>query len=127
MAEIIVEQLEHSPVEEQEVELVERKGKGHPDSICDGIANQASVALCEAYKNTFGRIQHHNLDKVMLVAGRSSPKLGGGTIDEPIKVVFGDRGTTTHADKQIDLRSIGSRRPRTGCAEICDSSIPKFT
>lgn len=112
---------------ELEVELVERKGKGHPDSICDGIANQASVALCEAYKNTFGRIQHHNLDKVMLVAGRSSPKLGGGTIDEPIKVVFGDRGTTTHADKQIDLKSIGSRRPRTGCAEICDSSIPKFT
>lgn len=106
MGERVIERLEQAPVEDQEVELVERKGKGHPDSICDGIANRASVALGEAYQKTFGRILHHNLDKVMLLAGRSTPKLGGGTMEEPIRLVFGDRATAVQAGKPIDVGGI---------------------
>ncbi|MGD1061456.1 MAG: methionine adenosyltransferase, partial [Methanomassiliicoccales archaeon] len=33
---IIIEKLESKPIEKQQVELVERKGVGHPDSIADG-------------------------------------------------------------------------------------------
>ncbi len=106
MGELVIERLEQMPVEDQEVELVERKGRGHPDSICDGIANSASVALGEAYQKTFGRILHHNLDKVMLLAGRSSPKLGGGTVEEPIRLIFGDRATAVQAGKHIDVGGI---------------------
>ncbi|MBI3974896.1 MAG: methionine adenosyltransferase, partial [Armatimonadetes bacterium] len=32
-----VEFLAQKPVDEREVEIVERKGVGHPDSICDAI------------------------------------------------------------------------------------------
>ena len=32
-------------VESQPVEIVERKGLGHPDSICDALAEQVSVVL----------------------------------------------------------------------------------
>jgi len=32
-----VEPVAGDAVEDQEVEIVERKGLGHPDSICDGI------------------------------------------------------------------------------------------
>jgi len=106
LRQIIVEQLQHTLVEDQLVELVERKGKGHPDSICDAIANNASLALCDAYKNHFGRILHHNLDKLLLVAGRSSPQLGGGSIAEPMRIVFGDRCTASLAGKHIDVESI---------------------
>ncbi len=31
-------------VESQPVEIVERKGLGHPDSICDSLAEEVSVA-----------------------------------------------------------------------------------
>ena len=64
---IILEQLIQTPVEKQVCELVERKGLGHPDSICDAIVNHASVALCGQYKKEFGRILHHNLDKAMII------------------------------------------------------------
>jgi hypothetical protein len=37
------------PLEQQRVELVERKGQGHPDSICDAVAEAASLALCREY------------------------------------------------------------------------------
>ena len=38
------------PVENRDLELVERKGIGHPDSICDGIAESVSRALSREYK-----------------------------------------------------------------------------
>ena len=87
MRNIIVEDLNKAPVEEQAVELVERKGVGHPDSICDSIMDEVSVALCREYENTFGRVVHHNIDKALLVAGSTSPRLGGGTVEEPMRLI----------------------------------------
>ena len=84
MRSITVESLDNTPVEDQRVELVERKGVGHPDSICDAIMEEISVALCAEYLATFGRVVHHNIDKGLLVAGRTSPKVGGGVVDEPL-------------------------------------------
>lgn len=106
MRDIFVEQLIQAPVEDQEIELVERKGLGHPDSICDAIVNFASVALCQEYQKTFGRILHHNLDKALLAAGSSSPRVGGGTIDEPMRLILGDRATASAQGKNIDVQGI---------------------
>lgn len=106
MRNISIEELKSSPVEKQQVELVERKGKGHPDSICDAIMEKVSVALCKEYKNVFGKIAHHNIDKALLVAGKSSPKIGGGTIDEPMRLVFGDRAVYEYKDKKIPVGEI---------------------
>lgn len=103
---IAVEVLLQTPAEEQLVELVERKGLGHPDSICDAIADHASVALCREYKKIFGRILHHNLDKIMLVAGESHPKIGGGTVDQPMRFIFSDRATASYLGKTIDINKI---------------------
>ena len=49
MSHIIVEELKQTPLEQQRLELVERKGTGHPDSMCDGIMEQISVSLCREY------------------------------------------------------------------------------
>mgnify|MGYP001766862276 CR=1 FL=1 len=49
MRNIIVKELIQKPIEKQDIEIVERKGKGHPDSISDGIAESVSRALCETY------------------------------------------------------------------------------
>ena len=48
---IKVEELLQTPIEKQRIELVERKGIGHPDSISDGLAEAVSRALCREYIN----------------------------------------------------------------------------
>ncbi len=72
--------------DEMPVEIVERKGKGHPDSLCDGAAEELSIALSEIYRQKRGRILHHNVDKAVLVGGSSRADFGGGRVTEPIKV-----------------------------------------
>jgi len=103
---IFVEAVPNLPMEEHPAELVERKGVGHPDSICDAIMEAVSVELCRAYLDHFGRILHHNIDKGLLVAGRTTPRLGGGTVDEPMRLIFGDRATYEYKGVRIPVGEI---------------------
>jgi S-adenosylmethionine synthetase len=76
-----------------EVEVVERKGLGHPDSICDALSEEVSRLLCRYYLGQFGHILHHNVDKVLLVGGSSKPRFGGGEIVQPIEIFVAGRAT----------------------------------
>ena len=109
MRNILIEELKTTLVEKQQVELVERKGIGHPDSICDAIMEEVSVELCKEYMNVFGKIAHHNIDKALLVAGKSIPKIGGGTIEEPMKLVFGDRAVYEYKGKKVPVKEIATQ------------------
>ena len=72
------------PIEKSEFpELVERKGIGHPDTVCDAVADACSRALCNYYLEKFGRVYHHNVDKAALVGGTAKPEYGGGQIIQP--------------------------------------------
>jgi S-adenosylmethionine synthetase len=93
MANISVNILSQTPVEDQPIEICERKGVGHPDTICDSIMDKISVGLSEEYLRRFGRVMHHNIDKGLLVAGEVETKLGGGKVVKPMLMVFGDRAT----------------------------------
>src|SRR4029079_2355448 len=55
----------------RDVEMVERKGRGHPDSICDALAEAFTISLTRAYHERCGMVLHHNVDKVLLAAGSS--------------------------------------------------------
>ncbi len=79
--------------EEMPVEIVERKGKGHPDSLCDGAAEELSVALSEIYRRETGRILHHNVDKAVLVGGSSEADFGGGKVIDPALLYIVGRAT----------------------------------
>ena len=83
MAQLIVSEL---AIDEGSVEIVERKGLGHPDTICDALAETLSRNLCREYRSRFGAILHHNVDKALLSSGRSAPAFGGGTVLTPISV-----------------------------------------
>jgi S-adenosylmethionine synthetase len=117
MNRILLEELKRPTIERQRIELVERKGKGHPDSICDAIAESVSLALCREYQAAFGRILHHNTDKGMLVAGRTQPRLGGGTVLEPMRYVLGDRATAEYKGKRINVGSIAESSARSWARE----------
>ncbi|MET1128626.1 MAG: methionine adenosyltransferase [Thermoproteota archaeon] len=91
---IVVESVKWHPVSRQDVELVERKGLGHPDTIADAIAEEASRQLSKFYMEHYGTILHHNLDKVLLVGGQAAPKFGGGYVIQPIYIMVSGRATT---------------------------------
>ena len=98
---INVEFMSKKAVGDQGIEIVERKGLGHPDSLCDGIADAVSVALCKEYERKCGMILHHNTDKVQLVAGRSCPVYGGGELISPIYIMLGGRATGDFGGDEI--------------------------
>ena len=78
-------------VPDRRVEIVERKGKGHPDTLCDKAAEELSIRLSEYYLETFGRVQHHNVDKVLLAGGLSNVRFGCGDVIEPIYILMSGR------------------------------------
>lgn len=74
-------------------EVVERKGLGHPDTLADGISEAISRSLCRQYLEESRQILHHNVDKVLIIAGQSAPFFGGGSILKPPSVVVGGRAS----------------------------------
>ncbi len=82
-----------APGYEPSAEFVERKGKGHPDTICDGVSEKLSVSLSRYYLEKTGRILHHNVDKAILVGGQSRAWFGGGEVLEPIYIMLVGRAT----------------------------------
>src|SRR6266566_2761445 len=76
---IRVNQLYQTPIEDQQLEIVERKG--------------VSVTLSKEYLKRYGHVMHHNIDKALLAAGEVKTRFGGGEVKRPMLMVFGDRAT----------------------------------
>lgn len=109
---IKVERLNQRPLEQQEIELVERKGIGHPDSVADGLAESISRALCKEYLDRFGAVLHHNTDKTQIVAGRSKPAFGGGEVICPLYILLTGRATRVFKEEEIPVDTIAIRAAR---------------
>jgi len=109
---IKVERLNQKPIEQQEIELVERKGIGHPDSVADGLAESISRALCQEYLDRFGAVLHHNTDKTQIVAGRSHPAFGGGEVICPLYILLTGRATRVFNGEEIPVDTIAIKAAR---------------
>ncbi|MEM4673576.1 MAG: methionine adenosyltransferase [Pyrobaculum sp.] len=90
---IVVEKVDKTPVAQRLVEIVERKGQGHPDYIADGISEWVSRYLSRYYLENFGVILHHNVDKTLVVGGQAAPRFGGGEVLQPIYILVSGRAT----------------------------------
>lgn len=116
---IWVEQANRVPMEKTKIEIVERKGIGHPDSIADGLAESVSRALCKLYKERYDRILHHNTDETQIVGGQSAPKFGGGTVLEPVYILLVGRATTQVNGERLPYRSRAIRAARDYLESFC--------
>ncbi|MDW8034833.1 MAG: methionine adenosyltransferase [Candidatus Korarchaeum sp.] len=105
------------PVDEQPIEIVERKGIGHPDTIADGIMERVSLELNKEYLRRFGGLLHYNADKSLLAAGVTEPAFGGGKVIEPMLVIFGDRATISLAGETINLSEVVKRAAKSWIKE----------
>jgi len=91
------------------VEVVERKGLGHPDTICDMLSEKFSVALSKHYLERFGLVLHHNVDKALLSAGQTEPAFGGGRILKPIDLYLSGRATIAFKGERVPVREIAEK------------------
>ncbi len=116
---IQVEPLRTVHIEEQGIELVERKGLGHPDSIADGVSESVSRALCRLYLDEFGKILHHNTDETQVVGGASEPKFGGGQVTSPIYILLVGRATTEVNGEKLPYRDVAVEAAKKYVQSIC--------
>jgi S-adenosylmethionine synthetase len=103
MDEIKIQEIVGSNAGEGEVEIVERKGLGHPDTICDLVMERISQALWREYRRRCGKVLHYNCDKGLLVAGQVERRFGGGRVIEPMRLIIGDRATLV---KEFDVTHV---------------------
>ncbi len=100
------------PLSRQEVEYVERKGIGHPDSLIDGIMERVSMELSEQYLDTAGMVLHHNVDKGLIIGGSSEARFGYGKITRPIEVILTGRATRSYQGIDIPIDEIAIKAAR---------------
>jgi S-adenosylmethionine synthetase len=103
---IIVTEATGQFIEDLPVEIVERKGIGHPDSLCDGIAERISVEYTKWCEENLGVPLHHNFDKVQLVAGEVKVGYGGGRLLKPIRIQIAGRGTPAFRGEKVPMDDI---------------------
>jgi S-adenosylmethionine synthetase len=103
---------------EQPVEIVERKGIGHPDSLADRAAEELSRALSQWYLKEHGQVLHHNVDKVLLVGGKSQPRFGGGEIIEPPYLLLSGRATGEVEGRDTPIGRLAVERTQAWLSEF---------
>ncbi len=105
---LTLEALNDSPVSRRRVELVERKGLGHPDTVCDSLVEAVSVALNRMYLERLGAIAHYNIDKALLAAGQCVKTFGSGAMTRPMQLYIGDRATYTVGGEQLPVEEVAT-------------------
>jgi S-adenosylmethionine synthetase len=98
---------------ESRLEVVEHKGIGHPDTICDAVAEELGLALSRFYVERFGRILHYNVDKALLAGGVSRPAFGGGEILRPMELFLAGRATRRVGDVEVPIAELAENACRS--------------
>ncbi len=119
---IVVEKMDTLPFWKRDVEMVERKGIGHPDTLADGIAESVSVALCKEYLRKYGVLMHHNTDQCEVVGGEVHVHFGGGEILKPIRIILSGRATAKINDEYVPVHEIAMDATR----EFLGKSLPNL-
>lgn len=104
--EIYISANENKNVNDIDFELVERKGVGHPDTICDAIAEIASKNYSKYCIKKFGNPAHHWFDKVMLIGGEADIEYGKGNILKPYTVIFAGKVSYFIGNEKIPVENI---------------------
>lgn len=95
--------------DEQPIEIVERKGLGHPDTIADGIAESISIEYSKYCLENFGVILHHNVDKAIVLGGQCDLEYGRGELLKPFRVLLAGRMSRSFGNREIDIKDIQTK------------------
>lgn len=126
---IVVDTERQLPVHQRRIEVVERKGVGHPDYLADSIVERFSRLLCKEYLQSCGQVLHHNVDKLEIVGGQTRTKFGGGRFEQPVLVFFSGRATDTFENNFFNISEIAKNSAvkvieETFCGKYVGESRP---
>lgn len=93
-------------INQQPFEVVETKGKGHPDNICDTLAEKISSNYSKYCIDKYGVILRHMIDKLSVLGGGSKVRFGKGEMIAPIKILVNGRFTDRYQNDKIDYMKI---------------------
>jgi S-adenosylmethionine synthetase len=99
------------------VEVVERKGLGHPDTLADGVAEAISRAYSRYTLEHFGEVAHHWVDKCMLIGGESQIGFGSGRLIKPMTLIVVGKASERIGERAIPVRDIAGEAARAFFAE----------
>src|SRR5438034_5853297 len=103
---------------ERRIEIVERKGLGHPDTLADGIAESISIEYSQYCLQRFGAVLHHNVDKTAIIGGQFLSSFGTGEMLAPVRIICNGRMSTTFGGEAIDVKAIQERAAKSYLEKI---------
>lgn len=106
------------PASETDYEVVERKGIGHPDTLCDTIAEKISRAYSQYSLKKYGIILRHMVDKIALAGGAAVVKFGSGEMVQPVRLYLNCRFTRTYQGEEIPYLAIATEVAEKHFAEV---------
>lgn len=93
-------------INDTKFEVVETKGKGHPDNICDTLAEKISASYSKYCLENYGVILRHMIDKLSILGGGSKVYFGKGEMTHPIRILINGRFTSKFNGTTIDYMNI---------------------
>ncbi|GAA2265074.1 S-adenosylmethionine synthetase [Streptomyces ruber] len=112
-------------VEDLPYELVERKGVGHPDTMCDAMAERMSRYYSQHCLKEFGGVAHHWFDKVTLYGGGADVDFGRGEITSPYRVKVFGKGAYRVGSTEIPVHDIMFRAAADVLSEVTTGFDPE--
>lgn len=102
------------------VEIIERKGWGHPDKLADDLAEELSRAYSRYTLAECGVVLHHNFDKLCILGGSSKVLYGSYEIINPIRILVNGRATSRFAENDLNIEGLIDKT----CREFFEDRLP---
>lgn len=97
---------DYTDPEKNNIEVVERKGMGHPDTLADKLAEECSRVYALYCYEKYGVILHYNFDKLYIGAGLFKYEDGKINKYSNIIVNLNGRASNTINGEEIDIEKI---------------------
>jgi S-adenosylmethionine synthetase len=91
---------------EEQFEVVERKGRGHPDTLSDRLAELLSRTYSKYTLEHHGAVLRHQFDKLSLMGGKAEVRFGSGNFRSPIRLLINGRVTSKVGDEDLFFRDL---------------------
>ncbi len=93
-------------IEKGDFEISERKGRGHPDTLSDHLAELLSRTFSNFCLEKYGVVLRHQFDKLSLMGGKCDVRFGGGAFKSPVRLLINGRITSKFGDEIINVRDL---------------------
>ena len=104
------------------IETIEKKGLGHPDALCDALAERVSAAYSRYCFENFGVLIPYSIDGLTMDEGETNVEFGGGVMVKPIRLYLRGSFAAQFMGKKIPYMDIAKK----AIYEYLDMIVPRL-